>query len=67
MTNTMVPNTEIENEIADQAGHELGCLEWGLEELLEAGITEGEIYAVWIERITDGRQACHCIDKDEEE
>lgn len=60
--NTMTTDHEVEAEIADQAGHELGCLEWGLEELLEAGITEGEAYAVWIERIADGRQACHCED-----
>jgi hypothetical protein len=67
MTNTMTTDHETEAQIAEETGHELGCLEWGLEELLEAGITEGEIYAVWIERIADGRQACHCIERDDEE
>lgn len=65
---TMTTDRETEIQIADEAGHDLGCLEWGLEELLEAGTDGGEAYAMWIEGIENGKVKCHCpVEYDGEE
>ncbi len=67
MTNTMIVDHELEAEIAAEAGHEIGCLEWGLEVLLETGTDEHEAYAKWIQGIESGEAECHCEEQGEEE
>lgn len=56
MNKEMQVDSQTEAEIAEDTGHELGCLEWGLEVLLERGVDELEIYAVWI----SGGTGCWC-------
>ncbi|MET0915748.1 MAG: hypothetical protein ABWY81_06065 [Jiangellaceae bacterium] len=52
----MVVDAETEEQLAADTGHELGCLEWGLEVLLEQGVSPLEVNAVWL----TGGTGCWC-------
>lgn len=54
--NTMKTDPQAEAKIADETKHEVGCLEWGLEVLLENGATEATAMDQW----KAGKTDCYC-------
>lgn len=63
--NTMITDHETEAQIAKDAGHQIGCMEWWMETALEADAHPAEIYALFIEQAALGFPrkelgSCHC-------
>jgi hypothetical protein len=63
-SNTMVPDMELEAQIAEETGHRIGCFEEWMETALEAGADAVEIYALWYQEVGNGFMSkwgqCRC-------
>lgn len=50
----MIPDPDLEAQIAEETGHDMDCFDWWMETALNAGVDAVEIYALWYQEAGNG-------------